>query len=58
MAPNARIRKAWREIRRQMNVRWREMGSVRVWFWLARIIKGRSQQARTSKGADRGSIAM
>jgi len=29
-----------------------------MWFWLARIISGRSQQERTSRGVDRGSVAM
>ena len=29
-----------------------------MWFWLARIIKGRSQQERTRRGADKGSVAI
>lgn len=28
-----------------------------VWFWLARIIKGRSQQERIRRGVERGSVA-
>lgn len=52
------IRKAWREVRRVIYIRCREMGSVEVWFWLARIIRGRSQQVRTSRGVDRGSRAI
>ena len=34
------------------------MGSEEVWFWLARIIKGRSQQVRVRRGVERGSVAM
>jgi len=34
------------------------MGSEAVWFWLARIIRGRSQQVRTKRGVERGSVAM
>lgn len=29
-----------------------------MWFWLARIIKGRSQQVRTRRGVERGSVAI
>ena len=29
-----------------------------MWFWLARIIRGRSQQERMRRGVDRGSVAM
>jgi len=29
-----------------------------MWFWLARIIRGRSQQLRTRRGVDKGSVAM
>ena len=29
-----------------------------MWFWLAIIIKGRSQQERTSRGLDRASVAV
>lgn len=32
------------------------MGSVLIWFWLAKIIKGSSQQVSTSRGVDRGSV--
>lgn len=32
-------------------------GSRVRWFWLARIIKGKSQQVRTSKGVDNPSVA-
>lgn len=41
-----------------MYIRWRLIGSVAVWFWLARIIRGRSQHVRTSRGVDRGSVAI
>lgn len=27
-----------------------------MWFWLARIISGSSQQVRTNRGVDRGSV--
>lgn len=36
-------------------MRWRLIGSEEVWFWLARIIKGRSQQVNTKRGDDKGS---
>ena len=29
-----------------------------MWFWLARIIRGRSQQERIRRGVDKGSVAM
>jgi len=29
-----------------------------MWFWLARIISGRSQQERIRRGVDRGSVAI
>jgi len=29
-----------------------------MWFWLARIIRGRSQQERMRRGVERGSVAM
>jgi len=29
-----------------------------MWFWLARIINGRSQHERMRRGVDRGSVAM
>lgn len=29
-----------------------------MWFWLARIIKGSSQQVNTSRGVERGSVAI
>ena len=29
-----------------------------MWCWLARIIRGRSQQERTRRGADKGSVAI
>ena len=36
-------------------MRWREIGSEAKWFWLARIIRGRSQHESTRRGPDRGS---
>lgn len=58
VALNARIRKNCREVSRVIYIRWRLIGSWAVWFWLARIINGRSQQVRTSRGVDNGSVAM
>jgi len=52
------IKKIWREISRVMYIRWRFSGSGEMWFWLARIIRGRSQQVRTNKGVERESVAM
>lgn len=39
-------------------IRCRLMGSEEVWFWLARIIRGRSQQVRVRRGVERGSVAI
>lgn len=58
VALKARIRKAWSAIISEMYVRWREIGSRARWFWLARIIRGRSQQERTRRGPDSGSVPM
>lgn len=33
-----------------MNIRFRVGGSCCRWFWLAMIIRGKSQQVRTSRG--------
>ena len=52
------MRKNCRDVSRVMYIRWRLMGSRAVWFWLARIISGKSQQVRTKRGVDRGSVAM
>ena len=57
VAPKARIRKNWREVSREIYVRCRFKGSGAMWFWLARIIRGRSQQERISRGVDKGSVA-
>lgn len=56
VAPNARIKNVWREARREMYIRWREIGSGLMWFWLAKIIRGSSQQVRTNRGVERGSV--
>lgn len=37
--------------------RWRLIGSEDMWFWLAKIIRGSSQQDNTKRGVDRGSVA-
>lgn len=54
----ARIRNACREIRREIYNRWRLIGSGVMWFWLAMIIIGRSQQDRTRRGDDSMSVAI
>lgn len=58
VALKARTRKSCSVVRIIRYVRCRLMGSAERWFWLARIIKGRSQQVRTNKGEDRGSVPM
>lgn len=57
MAPNAMIRKIWRDVRREMYSRWRFSGSGVMWFWLAKIINGRSQHDNTRRGVERASVA-
>lgn len=52
------IRKICSEVRRVIYVRWRLIGSEAVWFWLARIISGRSQHVNTKRGVDKGSRAI
>ena len=52
------MRKICRDVRRVIYIRGRLIGSRAVWFWLAKIIRGRSQQVRTSRGVDRRSVAM
>lgn len=58
VALKAKIRKICKDVKRVMYIRWRFKGSWAVWFWLARIISGKSQQVRTRSGVDRGSVAM
>lgn len=57
VAPNAIIRKVCNEVRRVMYRRCRLMGSGLTWFWLARIINGRSQHVSTRRGVESGSVA-
>lgn len=57
VAEKARIRKNCKEVRRVMYIRCRLIGSWDVWFWLAKIIRGRSQHERIKRGVDRGSVA-
>lgn len=52
------IRNNCSEIRSVMYIRWRLTGSGEIWFWLARIMRGRSQQVRARRGVERGSVAM
>lgn len=52
VAEKARIRKNCRRIRSVMNMRCRLRGSWAVWFWLARIMRGRSQQVKINSGVE------
>lgn len=38
--------------------RWRAWGSAFKWFWLAIIIRGRSQHVRIRRGVDNVSVAI
>ena len=58
VAPKAKIRKICRDVSSVIYIRWRLIGSVAVWFWLARIIRGSNQHVRTRRGVDRGSVAI
>jgi len=42
----------------EMYSRCRWAGSEDMWFWLAMIIRGRSQQERTRSGLDKASAAI
>lgn len=42
----------WTRISVVRKIRLRLMGSCSRWFWLAMIMRGSSQQDRTSKGAE------
>ncbi len=57
VAPNAIIRNICSEARSVIYKRCRLIGSGLMWFWLARIISGRSQHVRTKRGVDSGSVA-
>lgn len=52
MVENARMMNGWMMIRVAIKVRFRARGSCWRWFWLASIIRGRSQQDRTSRGEE------
>lgn len=54
---NARVNKICNEINKIIKDRCRTSGSAIMWFWLAKIIRGRSQQDNTRSGVDRGSVA-
>lgn len=58
MALKARMRKACREVKSTMKIRWRGAGSRVVEVWLASNMSGSSQQVRTRRGEERGSVAM
>lgn len=51
------IRKVCSEVRSVMYKRCRLIGSGLTWFWLARIISGRSQHVSTRRGVESGSVA-
>lgn len=51
------MRKNWRDVSKEIYIRCRLCGSGIRWFWLARIIRGRSQQVSTNRGVDRPSVA-
>lgn len=48
----ARISEICSRIMVKIKVRFREVGSVVKWFWLAKIIRGVSQHDRINKGAE------
>lgn len=50
------IKKDWSRTIRVIYVRWRARGSEDMWFWLARIIRGRSQHERIRRGLERESV--
>lgn len=52
MVEKAKMMNGWIVIRVAMKVRFREGGSCCRWFWLARIMRGRSQHDRTSRGEE------
>lgn len=58
VAPNAIIKKVCNEASSVIYMRCRLTGSGLMWFWLARIISGRSQHVSTRRGVDRGSVAI
>jgi len=58
VALKARIKKICRDVSKVIYIRWRLIGSKAVWFWLAKIISGKSQQVRTRRGVDKGSVAI
>lgn len=51
-ALKARMRKNCKRVSIVIYMRCRFIGSGARWFWLARIIRGSSQQVRISKGAE------
>lgn len=54
----AKIKKTWREIRREIYARCRLMGSGIRWYWLARIIIGNNQHDKTRRGVESRSVPM
>ena len=50
MVEKARRMNGWIMIRVVMKIRFRVSGSCWMWFWLAMIMSGNSQQHSTSRG--------
>lgn len=58
MAENASTREICSDVMSTINIRCRERGSWVMCFWLAKIIRGKSQQVSTIRGVDRPSVAV
>lgn len=56
MAEKAIMMRGWTIIRVNVKARFRVGGSCWRWFWLAKIIRGMSQQDRVSRGEDVWSV--
>lgn len=57
VAPKAKIRKICKDVKSVIYMRCRLTGSGAMWFWLARIIRGRSQQVKIRRGVETRSVA-
>lgn len=55
-AEKARRMDSWARINVVVKTRLRMMGSCSRWFWLAMIMRGRSQHERTNRGEEIWSI--
>ena len=56
VAEKAKMINGWMMTRVEMNICFRTWGSYCKWPWLAKIMSGRNQQERTSRGAEIWSI--